>query len=77
MEILQDKIKELSEQKAAAEAANAELQRQNEYYRELFAKQQEKLLNPQAVQQPLSPLHNQSSSLTNRISGQESLEISQ
>lgn len=77
MEILQDKIKELSEAKAAVEAANVELQRQNQYYQELFAKQQEKLLRPQAVQQPLSPLHNQSSGMTKRFSGQESLEISQ
>ena len=36
MELLYKKIEELADQKAAAEAANAELQRQNDYFKELF-----------------------------------------
>ena len=39
MENLHKRIQELSDQKAAAEAANAELQRQNDYFKQLFQKQ--------------------------------------
>ena len=39
MDLLYKKIEELADQKAAAEAANAELQRQNDYFKELFSKQ--------------------------------------
>ena len=76
MTILQDKIKELSEQKAAVEAANAELEKQNKYYQELFAKQQTQLVRPQITQRQLSPLKTQSSGVSKRVS-LESAELSQ
>jgi len=40
MDELEDQVRLLSEQKAAIEASNEELKRQNKYWEELFAKQQ-------------------------------------
>jgi len=40
MKELEDQIKALSEQKAAIEASNEELKRQNKYWEDLFSKQQ-------------------------------------
>lgn len=40
MDTLEDEVRLLSEQKAAIEAQNEELKRQNKYWEELFAKQQ-------------------------------------
>jgi hypothetical protein len=48
---LEDKIKELSEQKAAIEASNEELKRQNKYWEDLFAQQQ--LMSLQPTTQPI------------------------
>jgi len=39
MKELEDQIKYLSEQKAAIEASNEELKRQNKYWEDLFAQQ--------------------------------------
>jgi len=40
MDELEEQVRLLSEQKAAIEASNEELKRQNKYWEELFAKQQ-------------------------------------
>ena len=39
MEILEEQVRKLQEQKAAIESANEELKRQNKYWEDLFAKQ--------------------------------------
>lgn len=60
MDLLEDQVRLLSEQKAAIEASNEELKRQNKYWEELFAKQQ--LLPQNSQQQPeLSQLSNHGS----------------
>jgi len=46
MSELEDQIKFLSEQKAAVEASNDELKRQNKYWEDLFAQQQLMSLQP-------------------------------
>jgi len=48
-------VRELSRQKAAIEASNEELKRQNKYWEELFAKQQLHGIptTPTAVQAPV------------------------
>jgi len=38
MDVLEDQVKLLSEQKAAMEAQNEELKRQNKYWEDLFSK---------------------------------------
>jgi len=38
MTVLEDQVRQLTEQKAAIEASNEELKRQNKYWEELFAK---------------------------------------
>jgi len=48
MDQLEEQVRVLSEQKAAIEASNEELKRQNKYWEELFAKQQ--LLPPVNLQ---------------------------
>lgn len=48
MDQLEEQVRVLSEQKAAIEASNEELKRQNKYWEELFAKQQ--LLPPVSLQ---------------------------
>ena len=40
MEVLEDQVRALQEEKAAFESANEELKRQNKYWQDLFAKQQ-------------------------------------
>jgi len=40
MEVLEEEVARLQEQKAAVESANEELKRQNKYWEDLFAKQQ-------------------------------------
>jgi FtsZ-binding cell division protein ZapB len=40
MDELEDQVAKLQEQKAAIEASNEELKRQNKYWEDLFAKQQ-------------------------------------
>lgn len=40
MEVLEEEVRKLQEQKAAVESANDELQRQNKYWEDLFSKQQ-------------------------------------
>lgn len=40
VEVLEEQIRELAEQKAAVDSANDELKRQNKYWEDLFAKQQ-------------------------------------
>lgn len=40
MNVLEEQVRELNRQKAAIEASNEELKRQNKYWEELFAKQQ-------------------------------------
>jgi len=55
MKELEDQIKFLSEQKAAIEASNEELKRQNKYWEDLFAQQQLQSLHPtQPVQKARS-----------------------
>ena len=39
MEILEEQVRQLQEQKVAVESANEELKRQNKYWEDLFAKQ--------------------------------------
>jgi len=47
-------VRELSRQKAAIEASNEELKRQNKYWEELFAKQQlHGIPTPTAIQAPV------------------------
>jgi len=40
MDILEEEVNKLKAEKAAIEASNEELKRQNKYWEELFAKQQ-------------------------------------
>jgi hypothetical protein len=40
MEVLEEEVRKLQQQKAAVESANDELKRQNKYWEDLFAKQQ-------------------------------------
>lgn len=40
IEELEEKVRQLAEQKAAVESANEELKRQNQYWQDLFRKQQ-------------------------------------
>lgn len=40
VELLEDQLRQMSEQKAAIESANEELKRQNKYWEDLFARQQ-------------------------------------
>lgn len=49
MEILEEKVARLQEQKAAVESANEELKRQNKYWEDLFAKQQLQSVVPVSV----------------------------
>ena len=53
MDLLYKRIEELADQKAAAEAANIELQRQNDYFKELFSKQCEGLVKSSETNQEL------------------------
>lgn len=53
MEVLEEEVRKLQEQKAAVESANEELQRQNKYWEDLFAKQQLQTVVPISIA-PLS-----------------------
>lgn len=66
MDILEDQVRLLSEQKAAIEASNEELKRQNKYWEELFAKQQLQQLPTAQISQPIMKVRSmpESSDLT-------------
>lgn len=49
MEILEEQVRQLQEQKVAVEIANEELKRQNKYWEDLFAKQQLSQVVPVSV----------------------------
>lgn len=51
MEVLEEEVRKLQEQKAAVESANEELVRQNKYWEDLFAKQQLQTVAPITVAQ--------------------------
>lgn len=74
MQELSDQIKALSEQKAAIEASNEELKRQNKYWEDLFAKQQLQSLSPTPLTQPVQKVRSVNES--ERVTTQSGHELS-
>jgi hypothetical protein len=71
MDELEDQVRLLSEQKAAIEASNEELKRQNKYWEELFAKQQ---LLPAAPLTTAASLHQPQSTQLSAHGGSENMQ---
>jgi len=53
MDVLEEEVNKLKAEKAAIEASNEELKRQNKYWEELFAKQQLHGIPTTATQAPV------------------------